>query len=121
MSLSFEWKIIYLTQLGQLEFELVGAILGVLESLLQSLGAIVALNLLLQFAYSLSMLFGLCPKVMESAVKQLNLAFLWGISTDANASKHSKRTWSRALSVSVFSLSVSVAILEADASASASN
>ena len=66
----------YLTYLRQLELKLIGAILRVLQSLLQSLGTVVAVNLLLQFAYSPLVLLDLYPQIVKRTIQQLNLALL---------------------------------------------
>jgi TctA family transporter len=64
-------RLSHLLQLRELEFELVGTILGILEGCLQSLHSVITLYLLLQIAESALVLFGLCTHVDQIGVGEL--------------------------------------------------
>ena len=69
-------SVTYLAQFGKLEFKLVGAVLSVLESLLQTFRTVVALDLLLKLADTSPMLFRLRLELVYPSIQQLNFAFL---------------------------------------------
>ena len=68
--------ITHLAQFRQLELELVGPILGVLQGFFETLRTVVAFNLFLELADAALMFLGLRPELIHRPAQELDLVFL---------------------------------------------